>query len=463
MRGFLCLECPKGAIPARCKLAKRGGRLGGIRDSFRLLGVCMAGETNKLSALKLRDKGEGKHFDGGGLYLHVMPNGSRLWRLKYRHAGAERLLALGVFPEVTLAEARKGRDEARALLRDGKDPMAERRAREAQAKAHAEQAKVEGRETFGAVAEEWLAIKSAGWVPTQTAKESLRLRNHLLPWLGKLPVRKVGVAELRPILDRITKAGHIETAHRVRGMASAILRHAVQTGRADHDGAADLRGYVPESPTRHYGNIRQPAEVARLLHAIDGFGGTLPVRCALRLAPLFFCRPGELRGMQWAELELDHPDGPRWVIPPARRKLRKRLKEHMDTPPHVVPLCRQALTILDELRPLTGESRYVFPSARGAGRPMSDGAINVALRSLGYAAGEMTGHGFRHMARTLLAEMGWPREVCEAQMSHAVRGVEGVYNKAQHLPERAKMMQQWADYLDQLREGGNVVPMRRKA
>jgi len=423
----------------------------------------MAGEINKLAVLKCRTVGEGKHFDGGGLFLHVMANGSRLWRMKYRHAGAERLLAFGAFPEVTLAEARKGRENARALLRDGKDPMAERRAREAQAKAQAEQAKAEGRETFGAVAEEWLAIKSAGWMPGQTAKETLRLRNHLLPWLGKLPVRAGGVAELRPVLDRITKAGHLETARRVRGMASAILRHAIQTGRAEHDAAASLRGYVPQASKKHYGNIREPAEVAMLLRAMDGFGGTFPVRCALRLAPLFFCRPGELRGMEWRELEMDHAEGPRWVIPPARRKLRKRQKEHMDTPPHVVPLSRQAVAILEELRPLTGEGRYVFPGARGAGRPMSDGAINVALRSLGYAAGEMTGHGFRHMARTLLAEMGWPREVCEAQMSHAVRGVEGVYNKAQHLPERTKMMQQWADYLDALKAGGNVVPLRRKA
>ena len=423
----------------------------------------MTGETNKLSAMACRTLGEGKHFDGGGLYLHVMPNGSRLWRMKYRHAGAERLLALGAFPEVTLAEARDHREEARKLLRDGKDPMAERREREAKARAKAERAKIEGRETFGAVAEEWLAIKSVGWMPGQTAKETLRLRNHLLPWLGKLPVRKVGVVELRAVLDRIVKAGSLETAHRVRTMASAILRHAVQTGRAEQDAAASLRGYVPQPSKRHYGNIREPADVATLLRAIDGFGGTFPVRCALRLAPLFFCRPGELRGMEWRELEVDHPDGARWVIPAPRRKLRKRQKEHMDTPPHIVPLSRQALAILDELFPLTGAGRYVFPGARGAGRPMSDGAINVALRSLGYEAGTMTGHGFRHMARTLLAEMGWPREVCEAQMSHVVGGVEGVYNKALYLPERTKMMQQWADYLDTLKAGGNVVPMRRKA
>jgi len=423
----------------------------------------MARETNKLTAMACRTLGEGKHFDGGGLYLHVMPTGSRLWRMKYRHAGREDTLTFGEFPEVTLAEVRQRREWARGLLRDGADPKAERRAQEAQAKADAERAKMEGRESFGAVAEEWLAIKSAGWMPGQTAKETLRLRNHLLPWLGKLPVRAVGVAELRGVLDRIVKAGSIETAHRVRTMASAILRHAIQTGRAEVDAAASLRGYVPQASKKHYGNIRQPAEVATLLRAIDGFGGTFPVRCALRLAPLFFCRPGELRAMEWRELELDHADGPRWVIPAPRRKLRKRQKEHMDTPPHIVPLSRQALAILDELRPLTGEGRYVFPGARGAGRPMSDGAINTALRTLGYEAGTMTGHGFRHMARTLLAEMGWPREVCEAQMSHVVGGVEGVYNKAQHLPERTKMMQQWADYLDTLKAGGNVVAIRRKA
>lgn len=423
----------------------------------------MAGTRNKLTALQCRSLGAGKHFDGGGLYLHVQPSGSRLWRLKYRYAGVERLLALGLYPEVSLAEAREAADSARALLRDGKDPMAERRATDAKAKADAERAKAEVKETFGAIAEEWLSIKAHGWAPGQTAKESLRLRNHLLPWLGNLPVRKIGVVELRGVLDRITKAGHIETAHRVRAMASLILRHAVVTGRADRDAAADLRGYIPQASKTHYGNIRDPAEVARLLHAIDAFGGTFPVRCALRLAPLVFCRPGELRGMEWQELQLDHPLGPRWVIPPARRKLRKRLKEHMDTPPHVVPLSKQALAILEEIRPLTGSGRYVFPSVRTPTRPMSDGTINVALRSIGYAAGEMTGHGFRHMARTLLAEMGWSREVCEAQLSHVLPGVEGVYNKAQYLPERTEMMQAWADFLDALKAGANVVPLRRMA
>lgn len=423
----------------------------------------MAGAKNKLTALQCRSLGAGKHFDGGGLYLHVQPSGSRLWRLKYRFAGVERLLALGVYPEVSLAEARDAAEVARAQLRDGKDPMSERRAAEARAKAEAARVKLEGRETFGAIAEEWLSLKSPGWAPGQTAKETLRLRNHLLPWLGQIPVRQVGVTELKAILDRITKAGHIETAHRVRAMASLILRHAVITGRADRDTAADLRGCIPQASKTHYGNIRNPAGVAQLMRAIDSFGGTFPVRCALRLAPLLFCRPGELRGMEWQELHLEHPDGPRWVIPPQRRKLRKRLKEHMDTPPHIVPLSRQAVAILGELRPLTGAGRFVFPSVRTSSRPMSDGTINVALRSLGYAAGEMTGHGFRHMARTLLAEMGWPREVCEAQLSHVLPGVEGVYNKAQHLPERIEMMQAWADFLDALREGTNVIPLRRSA
>lgn len=437
----------------------------------------MAREVNKLDALTLKALAAGKHFDGGGLFLLVTANSSRLWRMKYRHAGAERTLSFGGFPEVSLKEARTRCDEARRVLRGGIDPMQARKDQRTQDKAGREQVKagreqvkaeqvrveLDARDSFGAIAEEWLAIQATGWMPSQTAKETIRLRKHLLPWLGALPVRQVGVPELRPVLGRIIAAGHMETAKRVRLMVSAILRFAIATERADRDAAADLRDVVPESDTKHYANIRDPAGVGGLLRAMDGFAGTFPVRCALHLAPLFFCRPGELRGMEWTELEPDHPTGARWVVPPMRRKLKRKKKLHPDTPPHIVPLSKQALSILDGLRPLTGGGRYVFPNVRHPSRPMSDGTINAALSSIGYGAGRMTGHGFRHMARTLLAEMGYPRDVCEAQMSHAVGGVEGIYNMALHLPARHAMMQQWADYLDSLKAGGNVIPLRRKA
>ena len=423
----------------------------------------MAREVDKLDALTLKTLAAGKHFDGGGLFLLVTANGSRLWRMKYRHAGAERTLSFGGFPEVALKEARTRCDEARRVLRDGIDPMQARKDRLTQDKAKRARSEQDARDSFGAIAEEWLAIQAAGWMPSQTAKETIRLRKHLLPWLGALPVRQVGVRELRPVLDRIIKAGHMETAKRVRLMASAILRFAVATERADRDAAADLRDVVPKGETKHYANIRDPAGVGGLLRAMDGFAGTFPVSCALRLAPLFFCRPGELRGMEWSELELDHSTGARWVIPPLRRKLLKKGKMHPNTPPHIVPMSEQALAILEELRPLTGGGRYVFPSVRHTARHMSDGTINAALSSIGYGAGRMTGHGFRHMARTLLAEMGYPREVCEAQMSHSVGGVEGIYNKALHLPERHTMMQAWANYLDSLKAGGNVIPLRNRA
>lgn len=395
-------------------------------------------------------------FDGGGLYLEITVNGARYWRLKYRHSGKEKRLALGVYPGVTLAAARDAREKARALLRIGKDPSIER-------KADKLRSGIVAGNTFKAVGDDWLAVRAHGWTPLQSKKEKGRLENHAYPWIGALPISEVGVSEIRPLLDRLVKAAHLEQAHRLREQLSRVFRHGVANEKASRDPAHDLGDSLPARVYRRFPTITDPAKVAELLRAIDGFGGTFPVRCALQLAPLLFVRPGELRSAEWNEVDLNHASGPQWRIAPARRKLKKAVKEHPDTQPHVVPLSSQAVSILRDLHALTGRGRFLFPGARNPRMPMSENTINAALRRLGYDKNSMTGHGFRHMASTLLNEMGHNKDAIERQLSHKEPGVSGVYNLAELLPERVKMMQQWADYLDTLKQGGNVIPIKRKA
>ncbi|KGM54660.1 integrase [Lysobacter daejeonensis GH1-9] len=394
--------------------------------------------------------------DSAGLCIEVAPTGSKLWRYRYRFAGRAKMLSLGAWPEVSLAEARERRGDARRLLNQGVDPSANRQSEKLRAKVAADN-------TFKAVAEEWLEMKGHDWTASQLGKERDRLENHAYPWLGKLPISDIGVAELKPVLARLVKRGTIEQAHRLRQEISRIFRYAVATERASRDPAHDLRDVLPSPLKKNFASITDPTKVGELLRAIDGFEGTFVVGCALRLAPLVFVRPGEIRAAEWKEIELEHKDGPRWVIPAARRKLRKAEKENPNTPPHVVPLSTQAVAILEELQPLTGQKRLVFPGARNTSIPLSNNTINAALRRMGYDKDAMTGHGFRHMASTLLNELGFNKAAIERQLSHREPGVAGVYNKAQHLPERQKMMQAWADYLDGLRaDTGKVVPIQRK-
>ena len=433
-----------------------GYRRGYVVTGSHFWGYFMAGSTEKLTVPAVKAAQVGKHFDGMGLFLDVKPSG-RYWRLKYRFAGKEKLLALGVFPEVTLAAARRGRDAARAMLREGRDPSAERRAGKLRDKVAADN-------TFKALALEWLEVKAHDWTQRQHDKERDRLENHAFAWIGGLPVADIGVAEIRPLLSRLVKKGHLDQAHRLRQELSRVFRYAVATERATRDPAHDLRDVLPAHSKKNFATITDPEKVGELLRAIDGFGGTFTVGCALRLAPLVFVRPGEIRAAEWSEIDLDHPDGARWVITPPRRKLKKRDKENPNTPPHIVPLSAQAVAILRELHPMTGRGRFLFAGARSTARPMSENTVNAALRRLGYDKDAMTGHGFRHMASTLLHELGFRKDAIERQLSHKEPGVAGVYNKAEHLPERQEMMQAWADYLDALRlDHGKVVAFKRKA
>lgn len=395
-----------------------------------------------------------KLADDRGLFVLVNPSGSKWWRLKYRIQGKEKLLSLGTYPDTGLMDARAKRDEARKLLAAGVDPAEHRKASKA---AGADRAA----NSFEVIAREWLAVKEPEWTSKQFEKERDRLQNHAFPQIGGKSIAELRVSDIRPLLTHQVNQGHIEQAHRLRHQLSRVFRFAVATERAERDPAADLRDTLPARNPKNHPTITDPAKVGELMRAMEGFTGTFSVKCALKLAPLWFCRPGEIRMAEWSHFDLDGEHST-YTVPPANRKLKKAAKENPATPSHVVPLSTQALAILRELQQLTGHGRYLFPGARDPRRHMSDGAINAALARIGYK-GIITGHGFRHMARTLLAEQGWSAEALERQLSHKEQGVVGVYNKAQHLVERRQIMQAWADYLDDLRAGGQVIAFKSNA
>ncbi len=387
-----------------------------------------------------------KLADAGGLYLLLRPNGSRWWRWDYSrpHTKKRNTLSLGTYPQISLKEARDKRDEARKLLSNDVDPGEQRRAVKAAGAKHANN-------SFEVLGREWLAANESRWVASHLEKQESRLSNHAFPWIGRRPIAEIGVSDLRPILDRIAKHGHHEQAHRVLAAVSGVFKYAIATERAERNPARDLSVVLPPRRKKHYASIKDPAEVGQLLRAIEAFTGTFTVATALKLAPLTFVRPGELRAAEWVEFQMEHPDGPQWTIPAKRRKLRRAAKENSETPPLIVPLSTQAAALLNELRPLTGNQMLVFPGARDAKRPMSENTINASLRRIGYDGDTMTGHGFRHMASTLLNEQRFNKDAIERQLAHIEPGVGGIYNHAEYLAERRVMMQAWADYLDALK------------
>jgi integrase len=410
----------------------------------------MAANTGKLTAVAIRNAAPtAKPFklsDGGGMFLLVMPNGARYWRVKFRHAGKEKVLALGVYPEVTLAEARQRRDTARGAIRDGRDPSADRRSERLQAKLSADN-------TFEAIAREWLASQKKKLAVATYAKAVAMLESNVFPWLGARPISEIDPPELLAVVKRIEARGANETAHRVKERCGQVFRYAIAHGNATRDPSADLRGALAPVVSKSRAAVTDPGLVGDLLRTIDGYTGQFTTRCALRLAPLLFVRPGELRHAEWAEFDLDAAE---WRIPAHKMKMREA---------HVVPLSSQAVEILRELQPLTGRGRYCFPSMRSPQTPMSENTVNAALRRLGFDKDTMTGHGFRAMASTRLNEMGWKPDVIERQLAHAERNtVRAAYNRAQYMAERTTMMQAWADYLDVLRaDTGKVVAFKRKA
>lgn len=372
-----------------------------------------------------------KLADGGGLTLLINPNGSKWWRLRYRFGGREKMLSVGVYPDVPLKNARDKRESIRKLIASGVDPSAKREAE-----------KVAQAETFAAIAAEWLDLQRKSFSEATLEKAEWTINDLLNPFIGGMPIRSITAADILALLRRLEARGKHETAHRTKQRAGQIFRFAIATGRAERDPTADLRGALAPIVSSNHAAVTDPKGVGELLRAIDGYKGQPVTECAMRLAPLVFVRPGELRAARWEEFDLEAKE-PEWRIPAARMKMKDQ---------HIVPLSKQAVAILRELQPITGPNGYCFPSLRGSNRPMSENAITAALRRMGYTGDQMTWHGFRTIASTLLNEQGWNPDLIELQLAHQERNaVRDAYNRAQRLPERRKMMQAWADYLDALR------------
>jgi integrase len=380
-------------------------------------------------------------FDGGGMYLEISPTGGKLWRMKYRFEGKEKRLSFGIYPGVSLREARDRREEARKQLAQGIDPAAQKKALKA-AKAEV------NANSFEVVAREWFDKFKTTRTEGHTSKIIARLERDIFPWLGAQPIASISAPDVLAVLRRIEDRGAIETAHRAKGDISMVMRYGISTGRATRDPCPDLKGALAPSVPRHFAAIVEPKEVGSFLRTMDGYTGTLMVRVALKLAPLLFCRPGELRHMKWSQIDLEAAE---WRYTASKTKT-----------DHLVPLARQAVDSLREIHPLTGRHEYVF-AGYDPKRPMSGNTVNAALRRMGFdTQREITGHGFRAMARTILAEQLHVKpEVIEHQLAHKVADPLGAaYNRTKFLKERKEMMQQWADYLDKLRGGATVVLFR---
>jgi len=371
-------------------------------------------------------------YDERGLYLEISPAGGKWWRLKYRMEGKEKRLSLGTYPEVGLKEARDRRDEARKLIADRIDPSEHRKANRAASMDRAAN-------SFEVVTREWFGKFSTEWAPSHRDRVLRLFERDIFLVIGGRPVSEVTSPELLTALRRIEDRGALDTAHRARGICGQVFRYAVATGRCERDPSSDLRGALPPVKGKHFAATTEPSKLAGILRAMDGYEGDLIVRCALRLAPLVFVRPRELRMAEWKDLDLIAAE---WRFTVTKTDV-----------PHIVPLCRQAVKILRKLHPLTGNGTFVFPGARTSKRPMSDNAILAAMRRMGIGKEEMSGHGFRAVARTILDEvLGFRPDFIEHQLAHAVRDPNGrAYNRTAHLTERRKMMQKWADYLDKLK------------
>ncbi len=376
-----------------------------------------------------------KVTDDRGLYLFITKAGAKCWRFDYTFAGKRKTLAIGTYPDVSLKQARDLRDDAKRQLKHGIDPASRHGIGE----------------SLEEIAREWHGRNTNTWTDGHAQRILARLERNIFPWIGQLNINAIDAPLLLQTLRRIEARGAHETAHRVLSICGRVFRYGVATGRCKRDPSGDLRGALTPTNAKHFSSIIDPRELGRLLRDLDNYQGTFIVRQALRLGLYVFVRPGELRQAEWREIDTGNGE---WRIPAEKMKMRRT---------HIVPLSAQAISIIDELRPLTGDSKYLFPSLRSNDRPMSENTVNAALRRLGYSKDEITGHGFRTTASTLLHEQGWPSDAIERQLAHAeTNKVKGVYNYAEHLPERRKMMQAWADYLDGLKAGADIVNFKIK-
>lgn len=385
-------------------------------------------------------------YDGEGLYIVITPTGGKLWRMKYRFEGKEKRLSFGAYPALSLAGARQRRAKAKELLANGVDPGEHKKAQ-----------KLAGQEksanSFEVIAREWHSAFIKQWTPGHAVTITSRLERDVFPYMGAMPVDGIKAADVLKVLRRVESRGALETAHRIKTIIGQVLRYAVATGRSERDCTGDLKGALPPAHKTHFSALVEPKDVAPLLRAIDSYQGSFVVKCALRILPLVFLRSKELREAEWSEIDFE---AEQWNIPAPRMKMKQ---------PHVVPLSQQAIAILQELKPLTEHSKYIFPCNRTPLRNMSNNAINAALRRMGFDKDEMCGHGFRAMARTILDEvLQFRPDFIECQLAHAVKDANGrAYNRTSFIEDRRKMMQVWADYLDGLKAGAKVISLKRAA
>ena len=385
-----------------------------------------------------------KLSDSGGLYLLIQPHGSKLWRLAYRFGRKQKTLAIGVYPTIALKQAREKRDEAKRLLAANIDPSMQRRLEKLNASTG---------NTFRAVAEELLMKLEREGRAEPTLVKQRWLLHFAYPAIGDRPVAEITAPEVLSVLRKVEARGRYETARRLRSSCGMVFRYAIATGRAQRDPSVDLRGALIAPKVTHRSTIVDPGDMGALLRAIEDYDGLVLTKAALKLAPLVFVRPGELRKAEWVEFELEQAE---WRIPAAKMKMRRL---------HRVPLSKQALAIIHELRRLSGGGRWLFPSVRSTSRPMSENTLNAALRRLGYSKEQMTAHGFKGMASTRLNKMGrWSPDAIERQLAHQESNdVRRAYmHAAEYWSERVKMMQAWADYLDELKDAGKVLQLRRE-
>ena len=391
---------------------------------------------------------EYKLLDGYGLFLLVTPTGGKLWRLDYRIGDKRKTMALGQYPAVSLADARQRREDARKLLANGQDPGVVK-------KAVQEAAAVAAASTFERVAAAWFEKRKPEWVESHVVSIKGRLDNYILPAFGCKPIAEVTAADVRTMLLKIEARGTVEAAKRVKVICGQVFRYAVAHDLVAHDPSAALKPseLFRKVEKRHFAAITDPKELAPLLRSIDGYGGSIETRCALRLLPMLLMRPGELRHLEWSEIDVESSQ---ISIPAEKMKMRSA---------HVVPLSKQVLAILEEIRPLTGAGKYVFPSTRSAERPISDNTLNACFRRMGYDSDTVTAHGFRATARTIMDEvLGFRPDIIEHQLAHAVKDPNGrAYNRTAFIEDRRRMMQHWSDYLDGLKAGAKVIPMHKAA
>lgn len=391
-----------------------------------------------------------KYTDGGGMYLYVTPKG-KYWRYNYKYSGKFKTLAMGVYPDVSLKDARLSHEDARELLGRGIDPSGYKKIQQAN-KALSDS------NNFEAVAREWFERFKGEWVDSHASKVLSRLEHDVFPWIGERPLLELEPPEILMVLRRIESRGALETAHRTRQTIGQVFRYGVATGRAVRDQTADLKGALPAYRKKHFPAITDPKEIGQLMRVIDDYTGTFIVKCAFRLSPLVMLRPSELAGAKWREIDFDSQT---WAIPMERMKAKKAVKEE-NQGVHVVPLSSQAVGILREVQPLTGNFEHVFTGMRDRKKPMSASSVNTALKRLGYQ-NTMKAHSFRAMASSALNQMGYNPDAIERQLAHKDSNeVRAAYNRAEYLEERGRMLQDWADYLDSLKNGAEVIPIRRE-